>query len=354
MGVLPPPIDGTRNAWNAIANTSRPVVRPTANALSGPSYGSGHFALLFSTRGDFVRLVWPPVRVAVPPRHGAPPRQASLRTSSSHRTAPYPTREIMTVERQVQWNPLPAYADYQGMRNEFPYARPLAVLVARPQNHYRLHAAPVPVRRHPAYAPRCVDGVMLHPWLPNEHRHLARAQNYASNTITAASQNYAGPQSFVWSEQYDLPISGFPLVSSYESDDEVPGSPVPSDSGCTASSADSADTPISLDIDWATIHRKVFDTIKTLKWYGPVAIANTLVTAMFESSDMLMFHAVVILLVIKQLETRRSLLIKSFRDCLESLALEQFWHLWRDVHWFFRPHVLKWCLYCFMMYRDGA
>jgi hypothetical protein len=162
---------------------------------------------------------------------------------------------------------------------------------------------------------------------------------------TAASQDYVGPQSFVWSEQYVLPISGFPLVSSYEPNDEVPGSPVPSDSGSTASSADSADTPISLDIDWATIHRKVFDTIKALEWFGPVAIANSLLTAAFESSDTLMFHAAVILLVIKQLKTRRSLM-KSFRNCLGRLALDQFWHLWRDVHWFFLPHVLKWCLFC--------
>ena len=70
---------------------------------------------------------------------------------------------------------------------------------------------------------------------------------------------------------------------------EVPGSPVPSDSG----SVDSADTPVSLDIDWATIHCKVFDTIKPLEWSGLVAIANTLLTATFESSDRLMFHAVV-------------------------------------------------------------
>ena len=91
---------------------------------------------------------------------------------------------------------------------------------------------------------------------------------------------------------------------------------------------DSADTPISLDINWTTIHRKVFDTIKTLEWCGPVAIANTLLTATFESSDTLMFHAVVVLLVIKQLKTRRRLLIESFRDCLGSLALSQFWHFW--------------------------
>jgi hypothetical protein len=353
VGLLPPPIDRTRNAWNAIANTSRPMVRPerelTANVLSGPGNGSGNFTLLFSTQGDFVRLVWPPalppVRVAVPPRHRAPLRQASLRTSSSYRTAPYPTRGIMIVERQVQWNPLLAYADYQGMRNELPYARPPAVQMARPQNH-RLHEAPVPVRRHPAYAPRFVNHVMLPPWLPNEPRGLTtRAQNYASDTETAASQDYVGPQSFVWSEQYVLSISGFPLVSSYQPNDEVPGSPVPSDSGSTASSADSADTPISLDIDWATIHRKVFDTIKALEWFGPVAIANSLLTAAFESSDTLMFHAAVILLVIKQLKTRRSLM-KSFRNCLGRLALDQFWHLWRDVHWFFLPRVLKWCLFC--------
>ena len=112
----------------------------------------------------------------------------------------------MTGERQVRWNPLPVYAGYEGMRNELPYTRPPAVQAARPQNHYRLHAAPVPVRRHPA---RYVNGVMLIPWPPNEPRHLARAQNYTSNTVTSASQNYAGPQSFVWSEQYVLTISGF-------------------------------------------------------------------------------------------------------------------------------------------------
>ena len=65
-----------------------------------------------------------------------------------------------------------------------------------------------------------------------------------------------------------MPLAGFPLVSSYEPNYEVPDSPVPSDSG----SVDSVDTPISLDIDWATIHRKVFDTIKTLEWSGPVAM----------------------------------------------------------------------------------
>ena len=178
----------------------------------------------------------------------------------SYRTAPYPTRGIMTGERQVRWNP-----DHQGMRNEQSYTRPPAVQVVRPQNHYRLPAAPVPVRRHPA---RYVNGVMLIPWSPDESRHLARAQNYASNTVTAASQNYAGPQSFVWSEQYVLPIAGFPLVSNYESNYEVPDSPVPSNSG----SVDSADTPNSLDVDWATTHRKVFDTIKTLEWSGPVAL----------------------------------------------------------------------------------
>ena len=108
----------------------------------------------------------------------------------------------MTGERQVRWNPLPVYAGYEGMRNELPYTRPPAVQAARPQNHYRLHAAPVPVRRHPA---RYVNGVMLIPWPPNEPRHLARAQNYASNTVTSASQNYAGPQAFVWSEQAVCP-----------------------------------------------------------------------------------------------------------------------------------------------------
>ena len=214
------------------------------------------------------------------------------------------------------------------MRNELPYTCPPAFQAARPQNHYRLHAAPAPVRRRPAYAPRPVTGVMLSPWSPNEPRHLARAQNHDSNAVTAASQNYAGPQSFVWSEQYVLPIAGFPLLSSYEPKYEVPGSPVPSNSG----SVDSADTPFFLDIVWAIIHRKVFDTVKTLEWSGPVAIANTLLTATFESSDTLMFHAVVIFLVIKQLKTRRSLLIESFRGCLGSLALSQFWHLWGDVH----------------------
>ena len=305
---------------------------PTANVLSGSGNGSRNFTLLFPTQGDFVRFVrppgLPPVRVAVPPRHYASPRQDSLRTNSSYRTAPYPTRVIMTGERQVRWNPLPVYAGYEGMRNELPYTRPLPVQVARPQNHYRLHAAPVPVRRRPAYAPRPVTGVMLIPWSPNEPRHLARAQNYISNIVTAASQNYAGPQSFVWSEHYVLPSSGFPLVSSYEPNSVVPGGPVPSDPG----SVDSADTPFFLDIDWAIVHRKVFDTLKTLEWSGPVAVANTLLKATFESSDTLMFHAVVMLLVIKQLKTRRSLLIESFRDFLGSLALSQFWHLWGDVH----------------------
>ena len=140
-GVLPLPIERTRNAWNAVANTSRPVV-PTANVLSGPGNGSRNFTLLFSTRGDFVRLVrppvLPPVHVAVPPRHYDSPRQALLRTGSSFRTAPYPTGGIMTAERQVRWNPLPVCADYQGMRNELPYTRPPAVQVARPQNRYRL------------------------------------------------------------------------------------------------------------------------------------------------------------------------------------------------------------------------
>ena len=117
-------------------------------------------------------------------------------------------------------------------------------------------------------------------------------------------------------------------MSNYESNYEVPDSPVPSNSG----SVDSADTPNSLDVDWATTHRKVFDTIKTLEWSGPVVIANTLLMATFESSDTLMFHAVVIQLVIKQLKTRRSLLIESFRDCLGSSALSQFWHLQRGVH----------------------
>ena len=63
----------------------------------------------------------------------------------SYRTAPYPTSGILTGEREVQWNPLPVYAGYEGMRNELPYIRPPAVQVARPQNRYRLHAAPVPV-----------------------------------------------------------------------------------------------------------------------------------------------------------------------------------------------------------------
>lgn len=139
-------------------------------------------------------------------------------------------------------------------------------------------------------------------------------------------------------------------MPSYEPNYEVPGSPVPSNSG----SVDSADTPFSLDIDWATIHRKVFDTIKILVWCGPVAIANTLSTATFESSNTLMFHAVVILLVIKQLKTRRSLLIESFRNCLGSLALFQFWHLWRDVHGFFSSWRFEVVLISFMMYRDAA
>ena len=41
VGVLPLPIDRIRNAWNAIAKTSWPVV-PTANLLSGPGNGSGN------------------------------------------------------------------------------------------------------------------------------------------------------------------------------------------------------------------------------------------------------------------------------------------------------------------------
>lgn len=125
-----------------------------------------------------------------------------------------------------------------------------------------------------------------------------------------------------------MPSSGFPLVSSYENCYAVPGSPVLSDLG-----VDSADTPISLDVDWAIIHRKVFDTVNALEWSGPVAIANTLLTASFESTDALMFHAVVILLVIKQLKARRSLLVKSFIDRLGSFAMAQFWHLWRDGTW---------------------